>query len=101
MNFEDFTAFEDSSLFTIEKAEVRGDQWEDDIMMSLSFKMSDEKNQIYREHESLLDALGQVGGLEAILFSIFSFLVDPISKGKYDSYLIHKLYKKAQNFAQD
>lgn len=70
-------------------------------MMTLSFEMSDEKTQIYREYESLFDALGQVGGLEAILLSIFGFLVDPLSKGKYESFLIKKLYKKAKTVAHD
>ena len=44
-------------------------------MLVLSFEMSTDETQIKREHETLLDALGQVGGLESILLSVFGFIV--------------------------
>ena len=64
-------------------------------MLVLSFEMSPDKIQIKREHETLFDALGQVGGLQAILLSVLGFVAQPLNKSKFDSYLISRLFKLA------
>ena len=62
-------------------------------MLDLYFEVSLDKDVILRENYNILDLLGEVGGVQAILISFFQFILYFTNYHHFDSFMASKLYK--------
>ena len=63
--------------------------------------MSLDRHLTVRDNFQLLDMLGDIGGVQAILFSIFQFVLFFINYNNFDTFMASKLYKIKLPSAED
>ena len=62
-------------------------------MLDLFFEVNLDKHVILRENYNILDLLGDVGGVQAILISFFQFILYLTNYHHFDTFMASKLYK--------
>lgn len=60
----------------------------DSVHQSVTFQRSRDLKHLLRRVQSLLDALGDIGGLQGMLFTIAQFTVFVFTFNKFDNYLV-------------
>ena len=80
INLDELTVLEDSSLFTLNKQQTRAFEKKENTVMAISFELDSDLSKIEREYDTIAGALGDIGGLEAILLTIFSLIISPLSE---------------------
>ena len=70
-----------------DQIEVR-ENGHDSIHQSVTFQRSRDLKHLLRRVQSLLDALGDIGGLQGMLFTIAQFTVFVFTFNKFDNYLV-------------
>ena len=89
----------EAEWFELVLGEKYNDGWRDDKIASFSFEMSLDTKQYSRSVYSILDFLGDVGGLLSILLPIggaFISLLDELFDRTLDSYIVKKVFFKTE-----
>ena len=84
----------DIRVFTTEEQSVRPYEFKDNVHLSISYEMELNKQSIDRTVYTLLDWLGDVGGLQGIIFDIGGFLLMFISGNGLTYLLLSSLFKE-------
>ena len=63
------------------------------IVLDLLIDLNLDKHLTERENFQLLDFLGDIGGVQAILISFFQFILFFINYNHFDSFMASKLFK--------
>ena len=61
--------------------------------MDLMLEVSLDRNIVLRENYNVLDFLGDIGGVQALLISLVQFMLVFINYGHFDQFMASKLYK--------
>ena len=92
---------ESREIFKITSQNQRPYEFPDGNQVVVSFEVSLDRIKIQRIVFSLLEWLGDVGGLLEILYITFSLLYMAFHYQTFEEYLVEKLYrKKSQNFTE-
>ena len=62
-------------------------------MINLQYEVDMDKHIIFRENYHILDLLGDIGGIQAILISFFQFILFFTNYHHFDSFMASHLYK--------
>ena len=81
-------------IFTVVGAGERPYEFVDNVHLSISFEMSLDRKRIQRNVFSLLDWIGEVGGLLEALFVFFSVLITIYNYKAFENYMVQNLYSK-------
>ena len=81
-------------IFTVVGAGERPYEFVDNVHLSISFEMSLDRKRIQRNVFSLLDWIGEVGGLLEALFVLFSVLITIYNYKAFENYMVQNLYSK-------
>ena len=95
-SFDEHTAIENDSLFNLSRQQMRAFEMNNSTVMAISFELDSDLRVLEREYETILEALGAIGGLEAIVLTFFSLIISPLSENNLAHYLISKLYTQEQ-----
>ena len=92
VDFDSLTEFQDD-IMKIEYSKLLPRRKDTNVPMYLAFEVSLNKHIITREHFSVLDLLGDIGGVQAALFSIVHTVLFFLNYRYFDQYMASKLYK--------
>ena len=92
IDLDSVTEFQDD-IFEIKRAQLQPRVKDSNTILFLSFEVLLDLHQISREHFSVLDLMGDIGGVQAILISFFQFILFFLNYRYFDSYMASKLYK--------
>ena len=84
-------------MFNLEPQIPRPYEFEDDVMIAISFEHDPDLKVIERQFSTLLDVLADVGGLESALVTVCTVIVHFINGAKLQNFLIGSLYSQTSN----
>ena len=93
VDLDSLTAVEDDSLFFVEKLENRPYEEDPHVQMEITVEMSLDSRVIERTGYTMLDLLSDIGGVQTILLSVFSFLVNFWNYQFLEDYMALNLFK--------
>ena len=84
-------------IFSIKAIGERPYEFYDAVHVSIVYEMNLDRRRIQRNVFSLLDWLGDVGGLFEIFFVFFSLVMGTYHYKTFEIYMVRKLYQKKAN----
>mmetsp|Transcript_32870 Transcript_32870/g.43341 ORF Transcript_32870/g.43341 Transcript_32870/m.43341 type:complete len:87 (+) Transcript_32870:130-390(+) len=77
-------------------------EFDQNIIMAMSFVLDPDLIVVERSFDTVLDLLSDIGGLESILLSTASLILNVLNKDFLDNFLISKLFSVSDedNFTQ-
>ena len=99
INADDITVFEKDNLFHLEPIPARQYHAEEFQMMQISLEMNLDQLSIERQIYSSLELISDIGGIQAILLSLFGSILSVFNYNNFDTFLASRLFKlkKPQN----
>ena len=92
IDLDSVTEFQDD-IFEIKFNQLQTRIKDSSTVLFLAFEMSLDKHVITREHFSVLDLLGDIGGVQAILISLIQFILFFLNYHHFDQFMASKLFK--------
>ena len=87
-------------IFSIRQSGERPYEFYDNVHVGIVYEMNLDRMRIQRNVFSLLDWLGDVGGLFEIIFVFSSILVSIYNFQTFEIYMVRKLFKKKANIGK-
>ena len=85
-----------ANIFKVEEIKKRPYEFPNDIHLSITFELNSDLTVLNRQAYSMLDWLGDIGGLAEALFFLGGFLIAATNFGQLEIMLVQALYKTKQ-----
>ena len=93
VDFDTWTVLEDSSPFDFEKQIPRADERSSNLIIQISYEVNFDAIIISRSGYTLLDVLSGVGGIQSVIYSVFSLILSYFNFNNFSSHLASRFYK--------
>ena len=93
ISLDSVTLLIDSQAFTLENGGEELIDMDEDVITALAVRGHNELIVIERSNYSVLDLLGDIGGLESIVFSTVALLLSVLNYNHLDNMLASQLFK--------
>ena len=92
VNFDSLTELENDKVFSLVEMRQRPAQWDDDIIMNISFELSLDLLIVLRDGYTIIDIISDLGGINAVCMVVFPMIINLFKGQSLDKYLVSKLY---------
>ena len=93
LNLDDLTELSDASVFRLESLPLRSYEKDYDTVTDITFEMNLHQKVIARNGYTVLDFLGDVGGLDGLLTSTVALFFSFWHFNRFDNFMVQRLYR--------
>jgi len=93
INLNSITLDQDSSIFKIEPLPVRSQEKDLNVQMELTIERNLDLTQLERSGYTLIDVFSDIGGIQSILISGITILINFFNFQNFDNYMATRLFK--------
>ena len=93
LNLDDLTELNDASVFRLDSMPVRSYEKDYDTVTDITFEMNVNQKVIARSGYTVLDFLGDVGGLNGLLTSTVALFFSFWHFNRFDNFMVQRLYR--------
>ena len=88
LDLDEASAYEDETLFKINKMQVLPYELDSTAQMDITFEMDLSQNMIMRKYYNFFDYLAEIGGLKGSIFMIFMWFLSICNHNMIDNFMV-------------